>query len=397
MTVVSCFPDTLMIKVRHLPNVILLALFCLLGACGGSSGGGNENARVPEPPKETRAFSMGFTPWPFDATLDAVNTTYTKIQENGDIVAHHLTEGIPWEAALNRTPYPAHLNREIDGRVSQTRREKAVYLAIDSLSILREKLVGNWGDNGQEPRSAPWDTRSFADPEVIAAYSNFALDMIARFEPEYFNYATEANELYSRNPAGFDDFVVFAREVYANIKREHPDLPVMISIALKSPDSAESALFVSQFARIATYVDIVGVSVYPYAFFSAEHGASPGNLPSNWLTQIRSIAPGKPVAITETGWVAEDLYLPQFGIDVKSDDATQRNYVERMLNEAQALEAKFVIWFTIVDFDALWNSVLGHNDLTAIWRDTGLYDETMRAREALETWQAWLERARAEP
>ena len=378
-------------------KIFLLSMSCLLSACDESSGGGDNNSQPPPPPAVTRSFYMGFTPWPYDATLDALNNTYSLIQQNGDVVAHHLTEGVPWEAALNRTAYPADLNREIDGRISQTMDDKVVYLAIDSLSILREKLVGNWGENGQEPRTAPWDTRSFADPEVIAAYSNFALDMIARFEPEYFNYATEANELYSRNPEGFNDFVVFAREVYTNIKRQYPNLPIMVSISLKSPDSAETAAFIGQFPRIADYVDIVGASAYPYAFFSAEDGSTPDALPSNWLNQINSIAPNKPVAITETGWVAEDLNIPRFGINVESNDATQRSYVERMLNEAQTLNARFVIWFTVVDFDAFWNGVLGRDDLPAIWRDTGLYDETMRARPSLDTWQEWLDRSQKTP
>jgi exo-beta-1,3-glucanase (GH17 family) len=166
----------------------------------------------------------------------------------------------------------------------------------------------------------------------------------------------------------------------------------MVSIALKSPDAAEMSAFASQFARIADYVDVVGASAYPYAFYSPEDGASPDSLPADWLSQISAIAPGKPVAITETGWVAQDLVLPRFGIDVNSDDATQQSYVERMLNEAQRLDVGFVIWFTIVDFDALWNGVLGQYDLPAIWRDTGLYDETQRPRDALDTWQAWLGR-----
>lgn len=380
-----------MVNARYM-KVVLLLLCAAVAACGGGGGGGNDSDAAPVTPTLTRSFQMGFTPWPYDATLDALNTTYTLIQQHGDIVAHHLTEGVPWEAALNRTAYPAHLTREIDGRVSQTLSDKTVYLAIDSLSILREALIGNWGESGQESRTAPWDSRSFADPEVIAAFSNFSLDMIARFQPAYFNYATEVNELYNRAPGAFDEFAVFARGVYNNIKAQYPDLPVMVSIALKSPGAAETTAFASQFGRIADYVDVVGISAYPYAFYSAEEGASPDTLPENWLSQIRVIAPNKPVAITETGWVAQDLLLPRFNIDVSSDDTTQRNYVERMLNEAQRLEASFVIWFTAVDFDALWSTVLGSYDLAAIWRDTGLYDETLRPRPGLDVWQEWLDR-----
>ncbi|MDZ7784552.1 MAG: hypothetical protein U5K56_16975 [Halioglobus sp.] len=136
--------------------------------------------------------------------------------------------------------------------------------------------------------------------------------MIERFEPAYFNYATRRRISSPTNPQSFDDFVVFAREGYRNIKREHPELPLMISVSLKSPDSPATGGFIDQFPRLAEYVDIVGVSVYPDAFFDADDGASPGALPDDWLRQIQSIAPNKPVAITETGWVAERLQHTAF-------------------------------------------------------------------------------------
>ncbi|MCB1844197.1 MAG: hypothetical protein KDI09_14650, partial [Halioglobus sp.] len=214
--------------------------------------------------------------------------------------------------------------------------------------------------------------------------------------PVYFNYATEATELLLTDPQAFDDFVVFAREVYRNIKREHPDLPLMVSVALKSPGSPATGGFVDQFPRIADYVDIVGISVYPYAFFDTKDGASPGALPDNWLRQIQSIAPNKPVAITETGWIGEDLEIPRFNLSVNSNEQTQRNYVLKMLDGAQALDARFVVWFTAVDFDALWRSALGQDDLSLIWRDAGLYDENLRGRNALDVWQDRLRR-RYEP
>ncbi len=337
---------------------------------------------------------MGFTPWPFNSTLIAVNRTYDTIQENGDLVAHHLKQGIPWQEALDGTPYPGHLTREIDGRVQQTLNDKVVYLAIDPLSTLRDALVGNWGENGQEPLSFPWNTRSFSHPDVITSFTNFSLDMIERFDPAYFNYGTEATELLIIDPNLFDDFTIFAREVYRNIKSVHPDLPLMISVAMKSPDSPATSGFVDRFPLIADYVDMVGISIYPYAFFDPEDGATPASLPDDWLSQIRAIAPGKPVAITETGWVGEDLRIPAFNLNVSSDQAAQREYVGMMLEGAEALNAEFVVWFTAIDFDALWRGALGRDNLSLIWRDAGLYDENLNGRSALEVWQEMLERPR---
>ncbi len=330
---------------------------------------------------------MGFTPWPYDDTISAVNNTYDIIQQNGDIIAHHLTQGVPWREALFGLPYPTHLENEIDGRLSRTLDDKAVFLAIDSLNLLRYALVGNWGEAGQEARSGAWATRSFADPEVIAAFSNFSLDMIERFDPEYYSYCTEVSDLILNNPEVYEDFVVFAQGVYENIKAEYPDLPVMLSLSLKSPGSERSETIANQFARIADYVDIAGISIYPYAFFAEGDGASVDTLPDGWLSQIETIAPGKPVAIAETGWPAENVDVPLLDLAVESSAAMQRDYVEKMLLGAEALDAEFVIWYTAVDYDAFWNGTLGQDALSAIWKDIGLYDEDLNPRQSLNTWQ----------
>lgn len=376
---------------RSRPLTVVSAAFIavlsiVLSACD-SGGGDGDAAPLPPPSGEPRGFYMGFTPWPYDSTLDALNTTYSLIQDNGDLVAHHITQGVPWQEALTGAPYPNHLLTEINGRLDQTRNDKVVYLAIDPLSILRDTLVGNWGENGQEARTGAWSSRTFSDPEVIAAFTNFALNLIDQFNPAYFNYGTEANELLIRSPAQFDDFVVFAQGVYNNIKAQHPDLPLMISVAMKSPGSAEPSAFAAQFSRLAPYVDIVGISAYPYAFYAPSDGATPSALPGNWLSQINAIAPNKPVAITETGWVAQDLDIPRFGISVDSSEALQRDYVARLMTEADNLGAAFVVWFSAVDYDAFWNGLLGRDELSAIWRDTGLYDPNTQARTALGTWQ----------
>ncbi len=337
---------------------------------------------------------MGFTPWPYDATQAAIDDVSQRIQDNGDIVAHHIIVGVPWEEALQGLPYNPNVDADLTARVQMVQPGKEVFLAIDSLSAFRDGLAPNWGENFNEPLVPPWDTRSFADAEVATAYLNFALDLIARFNPLYFNYGTEISELMLNDPAAYDDYVVFAQSVYTGIKAQYPNLPVMISIALKSPGSTDMATIATGFDRIRDYVDIVGVSVYPYVFYNHTDKGNPDNMPADWLGQVTTLAQGKPVAITETGWAAEDLVIPSFGVNIPSTEAFQQIYASRLLAEADALNAEFLIWWTIVDFDALWNGVLLQDPVASIWRDIGLYDEGLRARPALSEWQSWLARSR---
>lgn len=364
-------------------KVTLFLGILLLSSCGGSSSTGTA-------PVDTRSFYMGFTPWPYDATSNAVNITYQKIQQDGDIVHHQIMQGIPWEEAFNSTPYPSGVENDLTLRLNQTVAGKTVLLSVDSLNSGRTALANDWADSGEVARVAPWDTRDFDSPEVITAYTNFALDLIARFDPAYFNYGTEASELILNDIGEYNKFITFAQQVSANIKAQYPNLKLMISVALKSPASAEMNLIKANIASILPYIDVLGVSVYPYIFYNHADKGNPDNLPADWLTQVSALAAGKPIAITETGWIAENLVISNFGVNVSSNETYQQKYVTRLLEESDQLSVEFVIWWSLIDFQALWEGALLQDDLAAIWRDTGLYDEQVQERSGLSVWKQYL-------
>ncbi len=368
--------------------VIIIAAPLLLPAC-------SENTpTAPTPAADTRSYYMGFTPWPYDATTNAVNITYQKIQAHGDMLAHQIMQGIPWEAAYAQTAYPASIENELSSHLNQTLAGETIFLSLDSLDSSRTALANNWGINGEEARTGVWATRSFDDPAVITAYTNFALDLIDRFKPEYFNYGTEASELIRTDIDQYNKFKIFAQQVYANIKARYPDLKLMVSISLKSPSSSEMDQVKQNISGILPYVDVIGVSVYPYIFFNHADKGNPDNLPTDWLSQITSIAPGKPIAITETGWIAENLLINSFGVNVSSNETYQKKYVSRLLKESEQLQAEFVIWWSLIDFQVFWEGTLQRDDLAAIWRDIGLYDEQVQPREGLADWQQYQDRVK---
>ncbi len=366
-------------------RIFFLSLPLLFAACGGDSGGVNPTGR---------SFAMGFTPWPYAATADAVNDTYAKINANGDIIAHHIDSGIPWPEALASTAYPTAVESEITARLNNTPAGTPVYLAISPINSARDGVAGYWNDSGtNQALTAPWSGYDFDNADVQNAYINFATDLINRFNPEYFNFGIEASELILNDAKNstlhYTKFLTFASAVYTALHSSFPDLKLMISVALKSPSSSDAQAIAAKLPDLIPYVDVVGASVYPYAFFEHANKGDPANLPGNWLSQLQSIAGSKPIAVTETGWIAENLNIPLYGLDVPATPANQNAYVQELFNEAQRLNARFVIWFSIVDFDVLWNdpSALNQSPLAQIWRDTGLYDGTVSARPALTTWQ----------
>lgn len=355
---------------------------------------------VPIEPLATRSFYMGFTPWPYAATVEAVNDTYSKINLYGDIVDHHFMTGIPWQNAYNNVEtYRINIEGDISDRKTKTVAGKIIYLALDSLNSNRNGIVPYWDADFNEPmanhsgESVNWNTVDFDSPAVITAFTNFSLYLIDKFDPLYFNYATEISELILNDTAKFNKFKTFAQQVYNNIKASYPNLTILVSVALKHPDSVQAETIKDNMSSLSSWYDMLGISVYPYAFFYHSDSGNPRNLPARWLDQAKDIAGGKPLAITETSWAAEDLNMgAPYNFFRASNETYQNEYVDILFTESNALDINFVIWFSVSDYNSLWLSSL-NDEVSKVWRDSGLYSEitsNLTPRASLTTWNNWL-------
>lgn len=343
--------------------------------------------------KDTRPYYMGFTPWPYDATNKAISNTYEIAQQNGDIIAHHLMEGIPWQAALDSSTYPTLLDSDINFRINSTNPDTKIYLSIDSLNGTRDGLAYNYSETGVSLLTYPWNEYSFNDQEVIDAYINYCIEMINRFQPDYFNYAAEVSDLIINDPAMFNNFSIFSDQVYSRLKKEFPDLPLMVSIALKSPDSYLTKTINDNFSKIENNIDMIGVSVYPFAFFEHFEKGNPLTLPETWLSQIRELT-NKPIAITETGWISEDLIIENYSFHEISNQEYQAAFLKTLLEESEILDIEFIIWFTVVDYDRLWRTALNQDDIAKIWKDSGLFSPSLEPKISYEIWQEYFSNER---
>ena len=371
-------------KFRQILLCVVVLSGVLLANCGGNSG------TTAPPPGSTRSFAMGFTPWPYDATTTAVDFVYNEIDTQGDIIAHHLDGGIPWQEAHDNVPYPAAVEAELNTRLAKTPVGERVYLAISPFNGARNDLADYWSTSTNQALPPAWAVRDFDSPEVVLAYTNFARDLINRFGPDYFNLGIEASELAINDPAKFNKFVLFVEQVSLTLRSEFPTVKLMISVGLKSPSSADAAVINTNVPNLVQFVDLVGASVYPYVFFDHLDKGDPANLPADWLSQLLTIANGKPVAVAETGWIAERLEIPTFGVDILANASDQNLYLETLFQQAELMQAEFIIWFSLVDYDALWNGVLNQDPIAHIWRDTGLYDQNLISRPSFDTWQRQL-------
>jgi hypothetical protein len=94
-----------------------------------------------------------------------------------------------------------------------------------------------------------------------------------------------------------------------------------------------------------------------------------------------------------TGCIAEDLNLSDFGITNLGNESWLSKYVTILLNECNILQAGFVVYWGIRDYDLGWaylNSIGINDQATAAWKDIGLFDGNGNPRPSFNTWDEWL-------
>jgi hypothetical protein len=138
---------------------------------------------------------------------------------------------------------------------------------------------------------------------------------------------------------------------------------------------------------ILPFTDYIAISTYPFGNFE-----DPGDIPSHWFSRLYELAPEKPVAVAETSFPAQDLYLETYDRTIKGDEEGQLEYLELLLNGMSVLDFRFITWFVIRDYDKLWELMAqrGADEIFKSWRDTGLVDEKGDPRPALGYWDKWL-------
>lgn len=360
-------------------RLLLSGLIALLLAAPAS-------AQEPAPAID-RPFGMGFTPFPYEISFEAVFWVYEHLAQDADVIVHHFDNGVPWVEALAGTPYHAQVLSDWDMRRSLTPAGQKVMATITPIAFTRDGLAGYRGEKDDLPLPAPWDGYDFDHPDVQAAFLNYAREIIAYFQPDYLLMAIEANLLMKLRPERWDAYMTLHRTVYTTLKAEYPDLVIFTSLTgidlLPGYTDADPEGQARALADILPYTDWLGLSVYPYMTRYMT-----GPLPDDFFDQLAALTE-KPIAITETGFPAQNftILIGNTRVEMPSDDERQAEYMQALLNAAAEHRFRLVVNFVLRDYDALWQSLGAREDLTIAWRDTGLYAEDGRERPSLTLWR----------
>lgn len=341
---------------------------------------------VTPPEKETRSYYLGFTPFPYDATVQSLDSVYLKIKNDADIISHHFDDGIPWQEALYGEDFNSFIINDWQMRKTKTPSGEKIVVSITPINYNRNGLALYKASSGNQPLTYPWNTYRFNSLSVQTAYLNYCRRVIQFFNPDYLVIGIEVNLLIKSDPSLnlWNSYLQLQQYVYNQLKSAYPNLPIMVSVSgmeLLQNYSSNYQLQITGLNQIIEYSDYFAISLYPFL-----SSLSTNDIPADLFSQLFSLV-NKPICITETGYPAQTTSIYNGSIVFEGTQQKQNNYFKKLFNAADNYNAVFIINFVLRDYDKLWEAEGSPEDLSKAWRDTGLYDENGNARLAYETWK----------
>lgn len=361
---------------RSVYKYAFVILTLILSGCdNGESGNGCRTAGFADH-VTPRNFSMGFTTWPFGLEAAEVQSTYDFIDTNGDIYSEQIDGQIPWGAWINNTPLPESFTSSIDYKVA-SRLDKKLLLSVSLFNAERNDLARDVGGNRQ-------NYQSLNDEFLRDAYVKHLRYLVDRLSPDYLVFAMEVNE-YQRNMISqWDEYQQLAAFVRSELRASHPDLKIAESFTLHNwykTEFASDPWLLQEMKEYIALSDFTAISYYP--FLQGLHKREEFDAAFIFLNEQ---AP-KPVAIVETGHLAENLSVPELNVSIEGTACEQNQYLESLLRSAHTQDFEFVIWWTHRDYDALLETFpVEQRVLGKLWRDTGLLNESGEERLSFNTW-----------
>ncbi len=333
-------------------------------------------------PKE-RPFLMGFSASPHERTPAGKAQAQQFLSRNSDLVLEDFSEGVPWEEALQDQPFPQSV--AVSLRIRKKMLEgKSLVLHVSPFDLKRMHLAHYWPITANESLKKNWNEKTFQDRDLQVAYTKFCLELIRQFQPMYFAYAVDVNYFAAARSDQWIGFRDFARQVYAGLKSEHPQLPIYVTLNASS-FWKQQEVQEQRIREILPYSDFIAVSAYPHlgGFQNLD------KLPKDFFSRLAKIGAPKPFAVADTGYPHP---LTENG-GTESD--SQSRYLEFVLKESHKLQARFVVWFHYRNFQKMIDAVPAESrapevvKLLESRKNYGLVDDAGKSKNSHAVWKSW--------
>ncbi len=176
-------------------------------------------------------------------------------------------------------------------------------------------------------------------------YMDSTIEFVKKYEPQYFGMGVETNIFARKNPAAFEEFVLFYNEVHDAVKSVSPDTKVFTVFQLEAMkgltmwEIEESDSHWDMIDRFKS--DIAAFTTYPGLFYR-----NPSDIPQDHYTEIK-LHTSKPIAFTEIGW-----HSAPSPAGWESSEAEQVEFIGTFFNLTGELNMEIAVWtFMYVTYD----------------------------------------------
>lgn len=315
-----------------------------------------------------RAYQLGFSDVPWALTDQAYRQTYDLAADFGEVV---LVQRPPaWQDFLPGAHVPdAQRNETLAVREAAKDRGLALAIALDPFDpAARDRL--------QRLPSASAG-RDLSDPDLRQAFVAEATFVARNVHPAYLVLGTEVNATFERNPQGYLAFVQAYREAYDAVKQVAPETLVFPSFQFEEllgviPNLPPHPPRWQLLEDFAGKMDLFGITTYPSFAFNVAR-----KVPPLYYAAIRDQT-RLPVAFVAAGFASGP---GRDGLNA-STPAEQRRFLQRLLDDADALGSPLLVWFALRDLSF---ATAPPYDLLA---SIGLRDLGDRPKEAWPAWEA---------
>jgi hypothetical protein len=343
--------------------------------------------------RETSSTLYGFTAFPYDLSLEALDKVHEIILPNGGLYAVHRDDGcVPWQEALEDTAFPAWLEADWGDIKARIPADMPISLHVTPTQNDRRTMAYQCGIAEGEAGTLPavLKGKTYNDPQVMTAYLNYARRSADVFEPTFLTIGIEMSELSLNHPDEWEPFAELMTATLNGLRASHPDIQTSVEFVLQSLLLPRVA---AQAKPLIEQLDFVGISFYPYGSKFGEYLGAPAlpEPPAQWLEPLAWLRgyTDKPIAIVETGYVTKPGSA--YDINFSGNEALQEDFLKDLVQISQEAQYLFVIWFVPVDYEKLVAKLPDSNNAEAakIWVNAGLFDSNLNPKPAWAVWQAF--------
>lgn len=186
-------------------------------------------------------------------------------------------------------------------------------------------------------------TNSWLNYDAQYKFREMLRTFVGTYRPPFVFLGNENDFYYEQDRLDYVRWIEFYNQAYDDIHQISPGTKVGPVFSFEHISGGgilkgwTEPLWEAWTYHDADRVDVVGITVYPFFQYSV-----PNNIPADYLDVMAAQVGGKPLAITETGWPAENPagFAPLWTVS----EEQQVSYVPRLAEITAGKNVSFVNW-----------------------------------------------------